>query len=37
MAVGIVASLLKGADYEEATILGAILLVLWRALPILTR
>ena len=37
MAVGIVASLLKGADYEEATILGAILLVLWRARPAFDR
>jgi phosphatidylglycerol lysyltransferase len=31
MAVGIVTSLLKGGDYEEAGILTAILLVLWRA------
>ncbi|HEY0787941.1 MAG TPA: bifunctional lysylphosphatidylglycerol flippase/synthetase MprF [Thermoanaerobaculia bacterium] len=31
MTVGIGASLLKGGDYEEATILGAIVLVLWSA------
>jgi phosphatidylglycerol lysyltransferase len=34
---GIAASLLKGADYEEAIILGAILLVLWRARPAFDR
>jgi phosphatidylglycerol lysyltransferase len=37
MAVGIVASLLKGGDYAEATILAAILLVLWRARPAFDR
>ena len=37
MVVGIVASLLKGADYEEAIILAAILLVLWRARPAFDR
>jgi phosphatidylglycerol lysyltransferase len=31
MIAGIVASLLKGGDYEEATVLAAIVLVLWRA------
>ena len=34
---GIVASLLKGADYEEAMLLGAVLLVLWRARPAFDR
>jgi len=34
---GIVASLLKGADYEEATILALILVVLWRARPAFDR
>jgi len=34
---GIVVSLLKGADYEEAVILGAVLLVLWRARPAFDR
>jgi phosphatidylglycerol lysyltransferase len=34
---GIAASLLKGADYEEAAILTAILLVLWRARPAFDR
>ena len=29
--MGIVASLLKGGDYEEATLLALVLLVLWRA------
>jgi phosphatidylglycerol lysyltransferase len=29
--VGVVASLLKGADYEEALLLSSILIVLWRA------
>jgi phosphatidylglycerol lysyltransferase len=37
LAVGIVASLLKAADYEEALILGAVLLVLWRARPAFDR
>ena len=37
LAVGIVASLLKGADYEEAAILAAVLLVLWRARPAFDR
>lgn len=35
--VGIVASLLKGADFEEATLLGLLLLVLWRARPAFDR
>ncbi len=33
MALGIGASLLKGVDYEEAAILAAVLLILWRARP----
>lgn len=37
MAAGIVASLLKGADYEEAVLLATILLVLWRARPAFDR
>src|SRR4051812_48207786 len=37
MIAGIAASLLKGADYEEALILAAILLVLWRARPAFDR
>ena len=37
MLAGIVASLLKGADYEEAAVLAAILLVLWRARPAFDR
>jgi phosphatidylglycerol lysyltransferase len=37
MVAGIVASLLKGADYEEAIMLAAILLVLWRARPAFDR
>jgi len=37
MIAGIVASLLKGGDYEEAIILGAILLPLWRARPAFDR
>ena len=37
IAVGIVASLLKGADYEEAALLGLMLLVLWRARPAFDR
>jgi len=35
--VGIAASLLKGFDYEEATVLLAVLLVLWRAHPAFDR
>lgn len=34
---GIAASLLKGADYEEAMILTAVLVVLWRARPAFDR
>lgn len=34
---GIAASLFKGADYEEAAILAAILFVLWRARPAFDR
>lgn len=34
---GIAASLLKGADYEEAIILCAVLIVLWRARPAFDR
>jgi phosphatidylglycerol lysyltransferase len=34
---GIVASLLKGADYEEAAMLALILVVLWRARPAFDR
>ena len=37
VAAGIVASLLKGADYEEAMVLGFVLLVLWRARPAFDR
>lgn len=37
IAVGVVASLLKGADYEEAAILGMMLLILWRARPAFDR
>ncbi len=37
IAVGIAASLLKGADYEEAVILTAVLVVLWRARPAFDR
>ena len=37
MVAGIAASLLKGADYEEAIVLAAILLVLWRARPAFER
>jgi phosphatidylglycerol lysyltransferase len=37
MVGGIAASLLKGADYEEAIVLAAILLVLWRARPAFDR
>ena len=35
--IGIGASLLKGADYEEATLLALLLLVLWRARPAFDR
>jgi phosphatidylglycerol lysyltransferase len=34
---GVAASLLKGGDYEEALVLGAVLLVLWRARPAFDR
>ena len=37
MAIGIIVSLMKGADYEEATILAIILVVLWRARPAFDR
>jgi phosphatidylglycerol lysyltransferase len=37
LVAGIAASLLKGGDYEEAVILAAILLVLWRARPAFDR
>ncbi len=37
MAIGIVASLLKGGDYEEASILTALMVVLWRARPAFDR
>jgi phosphatidylglycerol lysyltransferase len=37
MAVGIAASLFKGADFEEATLLALLLLVLWRARPAFDR
>jgi len=37
VAAGIAASLLKGADIEEATILAFVLLVLWRARPAFDR
>jgi phosphatidylglycerol lysyltransferase len=37
MLAGIAASLLKGGDYEEAMILAAIVLVLWRARPAFDR
>jgi phosphatidylglycerol lysyltransferase len=37
IAVGIAASLLKGADYEEAALLALVLLVLWRARPAFDR
>src|SRR6185295_7823911 len=33
ISIGIAASLLKGADYEEAAFLSLLLLVLWRARP----
>ncbi len=35
--VGIVTSLLKGADYEEAAVLACVLAVLWRARPAFDR
>jgi phosphatidylglycerol lysyltransferase len=35
--IGVAASLLKGADYEEATILTFLLIVLWRARPAFDR
>jgi phosphatidylglycerol lysyltransferase len=37
VATGIVASLLKGGDYEEAAILAFVLIVLWRARPAFDR
>jgi phosphatidylglycerol lysyltransferase len=37
LGVGFVASLLKGADYEEATVLGLMLLALWPARPAFDR
>jgi len=37
IAAGIAASLLKGADYEEALILAVVLVVLWRARPAFDR
>jgi phosphatidylglycerol lysyltransferase len=37
MSIGIAASLLKGADYEEAAFLSLLLLVLWRARPAFDR
>ena len=37
MAAGIVTSLLKGADYEEAIVLAMVLVVLWRARPAFDR
>ncbi len=37
MTIGVAASLLKGADYEEALVLTGILLVLWRARPAFDR
>jgi phosphatidylglycerol lysyltransferase len=37
MGAGIVVSLLKGADYEEAIVLTGILLVIWRARPAFDR
>ena len=35
--VGVAASLLKGADYEEAVLLSSVLFVLWRARPAFDR
>jgi phosphatidylglycerol lysyltransferase len=37
MIVGVAASLLKGLDYEEATLLALLLIVLWRARPAFDR
>lgn len=37
LAGGMLASLLKGADYEEAIVLAAVLVVLWRAQPAFDR
>ena len=37
IAVGIVASLFKGLDFEEATLLALLLVVLWRARPAFDR
>ena len=37
IAAGIAASLLKGADFEEATLLALLLVVLWRARPAFDR
>jgi phosphatidylglycerol lysyltransferase len=37
MLAGMATSLLKGADFEEAALLGAVLLVLWRARPAFDR
>jgi len=37
IALGIAASLFKGADFEEAVLLGLLLLVLWRARPAFDR
>jgi phosphatidylglycerol lysyltransferase len=37
LSLGIAASLLKGADYEEALILAALLAILWRARPAFDR
>jgi phosphatidylglycerol lysyltransferase len=37
MVTGMVASLLKGVDYEEATLLLLVLIVLWRARPAFDR
>jgi phosphatidylglycerol lysyltransferase len=37
MVIGVAASLLKGADYEEAIVLSAVLFVLWRARPAFDR
>jgi phosphatidylglycerol lysyltransferase len=37
MALGIGTTLLKGVDYEEAVILAAVLLILWRARPAFDR
>ena len=37
LAIGMAALLFKGADYEEAALLGSVLLVLWRARPAFDR